>query len=176
MTVKITKLTMFRNKFSKVGRVANDNITALQRENPGRDIYQKRLQNGKIGLLLSEKNNSDFFIVGTNGIVAAAKTENTNDFVGKLYNRVKVFYDEMEIAIRKIQQSSVKNLKNGKIEEVSLRKWNIDGPVDIIVKSKAGRQSQFPVTRIAKNIHPAVAQKSELSNGDTVYWEHYSMS
>ena len=147
MTVKITKLTMFRNKFSKVGRVANDNITALQRINPGRTIYQKRLQNDKIGLLLSEKNNSDFFIVGTNGIVAAAKTENANKFVVQLYDRVKVFYNEMEIAIRKIQQSSVKNLKNGKIEEVSLRKWNINGPVDIIVKSKAGRQSQFQIGR-----------------------------
>ena len=176
MTVKITKLTMFRNKFSKVGRVANDNITALQRINPERNIYQKRLQNDKIGLLLSEKNNSDFFIVGTNGIVAAAKTENANKFVVQLYDRVKVFYNEMEIAIRKIQQSSVKNLKNGKIEEVSLKKWNIDGPVDIIVQSKSGRQTQFPVTRIAKNIHPAVAQKFEFSTGDIVYWEYYPMS
>ena len=35
MTVKVTKLTMFRNKFSKVGRVANTNISSLQRENQG---------------------------------------------------------------------------------------------------------------------------------------------
>lgn len=55
MTVKVTKLTMFRNKFSKVGRVANTNISSLQRENQGCPVYQKNLKNGKIGLLLSKK-------------------------------------------------------------------------------------------------------------------------
>lgn len=174
MTIKVTKLTMFRNKFSKVGRVANANISAIEQKYPGKQIYQKRLKNGKIGLLLSEKNNSDFFIVDSKGVLISIKTENKNTLEGKLYNRVKGFYADLGLVLRKVEQSILRNKKTGKIEEKALRYWSIDGPIHNIVTSKFGRQSQFPVTKIAKNIHSGVAQKSETSGGDIVYWEFYS--
>ena len=175
MTVKVTKLTMFRNKFSKVGRVANTNISALQRENQGCPVYQKNLKNGKIGLLLSKKNNSDFFIVDSKGVLASSRTENKNTIEGKLYNRVKGLYADLGLVLRKVEKSILRHKKTGKIEEKALRYWSIDGPIHNIVTSKFGRQSQFPVTKIAKNIHSGVAKKSVLSNGDVVYLEHYLM-
>lgn len=176
MTGKVSRLTIFKNNFSQTGRIANNHILSIQKANPDKLVYQRNFKNGVIGILMSEKSNTDFLLINKDGILASAKTKHekfSNKIMGKLYNRVKCFYEGMDYKVKEIEKSVLHNLNTGKIEESAMKNWHIDGPVDVIVSSKPGRMSQFPVTKIAKNIHPRVAEKYEKANGDIVYWEHY---
>ncbi len=173
MTVKINNFTIFKNKFSSTGRIVNKQISQIQLEFPEAVLYQRRFNNGNIGILFEEKVSSGFSLVSARGVIAKTGTLIRTNGSLKFYDRVKDFYNCSQMLLKQIKNSVIYNLSTKKTEEVASYSWNIDGPVDIIVRTKFGRKSEFPKTITARNLHPGVAQKMEYSNGDIVYWEHY---
>ena len=183
MIYKVNRITKFINSFSKTGRQANKEINNMIVLPLSDTVYQKRLSNGSIALM---KNNvfstfkrDSFCLIKKDGSVITKSTKNT--FPGdnenfKLHNSVKQVLNAYGQKIKLMKRSVLYRLQDGKIEETAKKVSVPSGPSELIVRSAAGRISEFPATTLGGSFHPAVATKSELPNGDVIYREYYPYS
>ena len=172
---KVNNFTIFLNNFTPIGRAANkeiQNLRSVGRHNP---VYQKRLGCDTIMLQHDQcwKNvhKSTTVTLGSNGsknVTIREKTHLENGF--DLLAIIKKRFGELKTQFEK---QVLYNQKNGKIEEYATKYISLDGPSILLVKSSAGRKSVFPSTRLGGSIHPAVAKKEILENGDVLYTEAY---
>ncbi len=183
MTYKVNRITRFINSFSKTGRQANKEISNMIALPLSDTVYQKRLSNGSIALM---KNNvfstfkRDLFcLIKKDGSVITKSTQNSlpgNNEKFKFHYSVKQVLNSYGQKIKLMKRSVLYRLQDGKIEETAKKVSVPGGPSELIVRSAAGRISEFPATTLGGRIHPAVATKSELPNGDVIYREYYPYS
>lgn len=175
MTNKVNNFTIFLNYFTPVGRYANQEIKNLRsvcRHNP---VYQKRLnfdtimlQHDKAGKNIHQSTTVTLDSKGAKNITTREKMHLENNFdlltiIKKRFSGVKTYFEKQVLY----------NTENKKIEENAIKYISYDGPSILTVQSAAGRKSEFPVTRLGGSVHPAVAKKETLKNGNIVYMEAY---
>ena len=175
-TVKVDGFVKFMNALTPVGRKANLEIKNMQVIKADQ-IYQKRLSNKAIALSCSRKysgTSEDSFVVINTGSVKRVKETKRQAFEAGylLFKSVKRFIMN-GLDGHTLQKERLYNSNTKKIEEHANKIVFSDGPSIKIVESKAGRKSKFPVTELGKSVHPAVAQKTVLENGDVQYVERY---
>ena len=175
MSNKVNNFTIFLNYFTPVGRFANQEIKNLRSVCSQPPVYQKRLCCDTIVLQHDEcwKNvhKSTTVMLDSKG----AKNITTREKI-----HFKDGFDLLTIIKKgfcgektKFEKQVLYNTENGKIEEKATKYISLDGPSNLTVKSSAARKSVFPSTRLGGSIHPAVAEKEILENGDVVYTEAY---
>lgn len=179
---KVNLFTMMRNQFSKAGRHANQEIAEIRAENPKIKINQEKIGD-KIELSYIEETHTGYMntksTISPQGLleteVNSTRTFGPNNKFNLLHT-IKRIWGEKNIPVptETIETQTLINNATRKIEEFAKRKTNIYGPVEIEVSSKANRESMFPVTTIAGNIHPAQATKHTNADGDIVYIERYA--
>ena len=172
MTVKVNRFVKFLNSLSQTGRYANKQISQMKRA-CGNPVYQNRYFGNSIALLQKNLDRDCFCYVQKDGSKIVRETENKHLYGFKLFSSKKVYSDYGDMQIKLTQKQAVYNMHAGKIEEEAKKSYSIDGPSILIVRSAAERQSQFPSTELGGSIHPAVAAKQNMPNGDTVYIERY---
>ncbi len=176
MTVKVNKYVMFFNKIHPDKKFVNQHIARLASYNANVPIYQKTLKNGSTALSVSIPNYKggkldEFIIVNKDGTYIEKNTQ-------KKSSKLNILYDKFIRFCAKdgwIQSSFIQSkfFHDKKLEEVAKREITKDNKVNILIRSVAGRKSEFPQTKIAGNLHPAVMLKSIEPNGDTIYRENY---
>lgn len=182
-TSKVNFITRFTNYFSQTGRQANLQIAEMQSDNPKATIYQKRLKEGAIGLLQSSQSRDNeisdtFILIHRNGIGVKDSrqdifTDNKHNPINKLTTISKELFDKSALKIKSVKKSIFYALPQNTVEEVATKTHNLDGSTQLIVKSSGNRKSAFPITRLAGSLHPSMAEKFELSNGDKIFIEKY---
>ena len=99
---------------------------------------------------------------------------------GKSYNKfvsikadIVDFFNGSGHAVSEKIKEIIHNPRTKKIEEIAQYKRNIDGASELIVKSVAGRETDFHKTSLAGRLHPAMAEKTIAQSGDVTYIEKY---
>lgn len=178
---KVNFLTMVRNHFSKVGKYANQEIAEIRASHPKVEINQEAIGD-KIELSFYETSQTGRInaktIVSKDGIEETEVSGSRLFGIDNRYNlihNIKRIFAEHDINISTIvtETQSVVNTITKKVEEVATKETNLYGPVKIEVLTKSHRESTFPMTTIAKNLHPAQATKQVNSDGDILYIENY---
>lgn len=176
MAIKVNKYVRFLNNFTAVGREANLQIKRMAKNNSN-PIYQNRYFGQSLALLqknVSKLTKEDCFCcIQKDGSKVFKHTSNKKRFGFKLFSLNKEVIDKYDMPVSSYKKEVVFNLNNKTIEEYATKKSGVDTPSVLIVRSKAERQSQFPSTELGGSVHPAIAVKNVLSNGDTVYFESY---
>lgn len=183
MTIKVNNFTKFLNSFTKTGRQANKEINDMCLLAHKDVIYQKRLQNGSIALLkkleFSKFSEDTFCLIKPDGSKVVKTTHNV--FSGenekqKTHLVFTEFFNNAGTRMKLIKKAVLYRMPKCKIEEIAKKLTIWDGPSELTVCSKAGRISEFPVTKLAGSIHPNMATKKELPNGDVIYREYHPYS
>lgn len=176
MTIKVNKYVMFFNKIHPHKKFVNSHITRLKSYNADVPIYQKTLKNGSTALSVSIPDYKggkldEFIIVNKDGTYIEKNTQKISNKLNFLCDKITRFCEKDGWIQSSFMQS--KFFHNKKLEEVAKREITKDNKVNIWVRSVAGRKSEFPQTKIAGKLHPAVMSKSIDQNGDTIYRENY---
>ncbi len=176
MTIKVNKYVMFFNKIHPRKKFVNSHITRLKSYNANVPIYQKALKNGSTALSVSIPDYKggkldEFIIVNKDGTYIEKNTQKNSNKLNFLCDKITRFCEKDGWIQSSFMQS--KFFHNKKLEEVAKREITKDNKVNIWVRSVAGRKSEFPQTKIAGKLHPAVMSKSIDPNGDTIYRENY---
>lgn len=173
MIHRVNKLVMFKNSFTRTGRLANREIKKLLSMSDSGDIYQKNLPNGKIALQQDQKlkslRKSMTLILNKYGIqneITREKRSIKSFDISSIRKKDLTTYSTKEKQV-------LSNTKNGKIEEKATRHAGLGSGVTLHVISRANRESEFPATDIAGSIHPTIYKKITYPNGDTSYVEMY---
>lgn len=178
MANKVNNFTIFLNYFTPIGRLANKEIKNMRSGLSPNAVYQKRLSSDTI-ILQHDKTwkksiQSTTVLLGSDGsknVTLREKKFFENGF--ELLSIIKKSFCGMK---KNSEKQVLYNTKTGKIEEKATKIYSLDGPSILTVKSTGNRESHFPVTKLAGPIHPAVAKKEILKNGDTIYIESYPHS
>ena len=173
MIENVTRLTIFKNLFSKVGRKANKEIKKMSSMQVFGEIYQKKLSNGKIVLQQEEKyeniKNIKTIILDRNGMhskidrMQELKYPQERISIKKEYSTEPIKYNKREFILNK---------KSGKIEEnaiIEYDKISYNHNRSINVKSYPNRKSTFPATRIAHSFYSYLNDKIYHKNGIVEY-------
>ncbi len=172
MVVKVNRAVMFLNMFTQVGRNANREISKL-RKLKSSPIYQNHYFGKSLSLLQKNLNEDYFYHIDTNGVRVIKETKNRHLFDFKIFSSNKKYLDKDLMPQEVLKKEVVYNLKNNKIEEDAKTHSHIDGPSITEVRSAAKRESNFPLTALARKMHLGCSKKKHLRNGDTIYIEKH---
>lgn len=179
MTIKVNRITIFINNFTKTGREANKVIKDMRLRPADESIYQKRFNNGSIALLkqnvFHKVTKDSFVIVKPDGSKVIKTTQNLiqKEADQKFHSSFKEFLSPYGQAVKKIKKSVLTRISDGKIEEFARKVELLDGSSFLFVRSSARRKTDFPATSLGGSIHPHMARKQQRPNGDIVWTERY---
>lgn len=176
MTIKLNKFVIFMNKIRPDKRFVNQHISRIASYGEGIPIYQKTLKNGSTALSATITNShgtkyDEFVVVNKDGTYFERGRKYTKEASKTFFTKLTNFCDKNGWRISAKFQN--KFFRNNKLEESAMKEITKDNRVNIIVRSVAGRQSQFPKTPIGRNLYPAVCAKAVEANGDIVYRESF---
>ncbi len=183
MTINVDGITILVNMFSKSGRQANKQIKTLRKEHPICTIYQRRLKDNKIALLatssLDRTKTSRFMVVDEEKILGNNRTHLSYlckdfDLLHKVYESTKTRFGEFKNTLKTVEKAVLYRMPGNKIEESATKTILTDGPVELRVYSPSDRKTPFYMTKLAGTLHPAMAQKKTLPNGDIIYIERHT--
>jgi len=179
---KVNFLTMLRNNFSKTGRQANVEIVDLLSIHPRATIEQTRLNSPKRIILSAESSDTDTFystrlVITKDGIKESEESHSRfldKNKKFKLTRTIQNFFENKEQIhpSKSYETEIVENTKTKKREEYALKNSSSDG-IEINVVTNRTRESEFPTTHIAKNLHPQLATRTYYSDGDILYIEKH---
>ena len=179
---KVNFFTMVRNQFSRAGRHANQEIAEIRASHSKIRINQEKIGD-KIELSYTEKTDTGHInarsLISNEGLleteVNGARSFGANNQFNLIHTIKRIFREsDIDLPTETIETQTVVNNSTHRIEEFARKQTNLYGPVEIKVSSKANRESMFPMTTIAKNIHPAQATRHTNADGDIVYIERYA--
>ena len=186
MTYNLNRITRFINSFSKTGRQANRKIKNMLKYPNSGMVYQKQFKDGSIALLQYQyfprrRMSADIFcLIKSDGSKVSKITTNTisqnKTGTQRVYRSIAEFLDITGGRMKLINKSVLFRMPDGKIEEAAKQVSIPGGHFELNVYSAFNRISEFPSTSLGGRIHPAVATKSELPNGDVIYREYYPYS
>lgn len=165
-TAKVNFFTKCINYLSETGRQANLEIAEMQGT-----IYQKRLRNGHIALLNEHKTGDTFMLIQKDSSINVKASKKAVNGSKKLLSFAKTTYDKYSTIVQTVKKEVF--YFEDKIEEIARKTRNIDGSSELKVISAGARKTQFHQTRLAGQLHPAMAEKTYLPKGDIVYIERY---
>lgn len=179
---KVNKLTIFRNAFTKKGRKVNKYIKILQTENPNSTIYQRRFCNNTTALLTDSYTptaKTNKLLLFKNGNLTGTKDTKISFFYKDFDLKYKILDSEKKIFTyfnyvkKQIKKTSLYSMPGHKLEETATKIKDIDNSVELRVYTADKRKTIFPATKLAGSVHPTLAKKKVLPNGDTIYIEHH---
>lgn len=170
-TQKVNFFTICINHLTPNGRNANLEIAEMQGK-----IYQKRLKNGNIALLNEHKAGDTFMLIKKDGTLSIKATKKKENGENKLISITKTFYEKSLQKIKEIKKEVLYSLPENKIEETARKISYLDGPSGLKVISAGNRKTPFHQTRLAGSLHPSMAEKTVMPNGDVVYVERYGQT
>ncbi len=180
-TRKVNFITCLVNSFTETGRHANIQIAEMKLDAPSGKIYQRRLRNRNIGLLQKTHLNKPYgqtncdcvVLINKDGSVSTKEHHTTTTASKKIIYSLKTLYGKLSNKIQTVEKTLLYAHPSGKFEESATKTVNhLMGTSELVVKCAAGNTS-FPTTKLAGSLHPRMAEKSVLPNGDTIYIERY---
>ena len=178
---KVRFYTLVKNQFSKAGRYANQEIAEIKATHPKMEINQENIGD-KIELSFLERSRTGHIqskiILSSNGIeeteIQGSKSFGPDNKFNLIHSIKRIFGEKKSNKPTEITETqTLINNNTRKIEETASRKSGLHMPVEIQVQTKIDRESPFPSTTIAGNLHPAQATKHTNADGDVIYIERY---
>jgi len=169
-TYKVNKYTYLANKYRKNGKVANQVI-----DRSSSDVYQRIFKDGTIALQTRHNRNDHLVLIRPNGDVidkatGYAKGE-LNGQPTKFWAKVvDYFYPD---GLKQKQTVKERFYVGTHLDEIATREYKIGGTVKNSVLSCYRRKSEFPQTRIAKNMHDFNIMKYKDEYEGMLYTENY---
>ena len=179
---KVNNFTIVKNALTSSGRKINKQIRQLQSKHPESAIYQRNFGNNKTALLtdIYEDNakTSSLLLMKDGNIVGSKETTNFSliknfDLKYKYYSTEKKIFDSYNYIKQQINKAVLFRMSDNKIEESATKIKFLDGPVKLKIYSAADRKSDFPALGLSGKLHPSLARKTVMKNGDVIYAESH---
>ena len=169
-THKVSKYTYLANKYRKNGKAANKIIDRATNA-----VYQRIFKDGTIALQTRHNRNDHLVLIKPNGeIIDKAMGHAKGELDGqptKLWAKVvDYFYSD---GMKQKQTVKEKFYAGTHLDELANREYNIGREVKNSVLSFYRRKSEFPQTRVGKNMHNFTIMKYKDEYEGMLYVENY---